>query len=80
MKSVAVANNTLAPIIRHCERERGAKSELHRRLNRVLDEPVTYRSVCRWLEPDEKKRVEPLLGVGLVLISTFKAMARKDGK
>jgi len=64
-----VASEVLDFLIDYAASTRGAEIELAARLSKRIGKPVFRQQVQGWLNPDPKKRIEPKLGVGLLMIS-----------
>lgn len=64
----AVANEALAPLIEHCNKTVGSKAELAKKMSEALDYNVHRQIAEGWVHADPAKRVEPKLGLGLVLL------------
>jgi hypothetical protein len=73
----------LEPIVAFAKDNRGFVSELTRRLARscVTDRPISTMHVGAWLRADPEERVQPRLGMGLILIdAATKLMAEWPGR
>jgi hypothetical protein len=68
------ANTALEPLIEFVRENRGAIQELTDRLSKRTKKKWNRDNVERWLHRDPKKRVQPLLGVGLCLIRECQLM------
>lgn len=68
LDSKDVSNTALAPLIEHCNRVVGSKAELAERMSASLGYKVHRQIAEGWVHPDPAKRVEPKLGLGLVLL------------
>lgn len=59
----------LYPIINYAKDHHGFVSELTRRLTKLCpNRPLATAHVGAWLRHDESQRVQPRLGIGLILI------------
>lgn len=79
MNSTEHANKLLAPIIRRCAAVRGTKSEITRRMAALVSDAPDDASVGRWLDADAKTRVEPSLGIGLLLLEVGREVIAGHG-
>jgi hypothetical protein len=68
LDSKDVSNTALAPLIEHCNKVVGSKAELAERMSTALGYKVHRQIAEGWVHPDPAKRVEPKLGLGLVLL------------
>lgn len=70
----------LRPILKQVKTH-GFVAELVRELNRISKPRVWYRQqIDRYLHPDPAKRIEPLAGIGLVLIEAVRRMNERKQK
>lgn len=69
-----VANAALQFLIDHAAKTRGAEIALAERMTKRTGQQVLRQQVQGWLNPDPEKRIEPKLGVGLMLILEGRAM------
>lgn len=70
MESTEITEKALARIIDYAQSDTGKGTilELSRRLSHRLGDTVHRQQVEKWLHPDLKKRVEPRLGIGILLM------------
>jgi hypothetical protein len=73
-----LAQDILAPLIKHCATNRGALTEVTERFNKGLAEPVRISTIQKWLARDEKKRIEPVGGSLLRLCEVWIAIRQPD--
>lgn len=71
-----VALDAMQPIIDWTRETRGGLSDLHRRVNERLKKEVPRTQFERYFAHDREKRVEPGLGVGLLILDAWKAIQR----
>lgn len=66
-------NDAVSPIIDWCKSERGRKSNFIQAVQAsALPEKLTFNMIAGWLNEDQTKRVQPLLGNGLLVVEVFK--------
>lgn len=66
-------NDAVQPIIAWCKEERGRKSNFIQAVQAsALPEKLTFNMIAGWLNEDQTKRVQPVLGNGLLLVEVFK--------
>lgn len=71
MKKTKQDRSPLAGLIVHCQRERGMKSEVLRRVEAALGRTVTWAQVSGWLHPNAARRVKPSLETGMALLGVW---------
>ena len=69
------ASAMLEPLIRMCREKYGLQADVVRRLNARMAAPVAPVNVSRWLHEDPAMRVEPLMGMGLLLLEVAREIA-----
>ena len=68
MDTTKVSEVALADLIDYCNKTPGAKSELALKMTEAVGYTI-QRQVCEgWMHKDPTKRVEPKLGMGIVLL------------
>ena len=72
-------NRRLGPLIKFVHAKRGNLTLVVKKLNRRTSDPWLRQEVENWLREDPKKRREPLLGVGLVLLDLSEKLLRRNG-
>lgn len=74
------SNRALAPLIKYAQspQGKGTIQELSRRLTKLSGETVYRQQVQNWINPDKDKRVEPKLGIGLLLVAEGSRMIAGD--
>lgn len=73
-----VANRELEPIIRHVRAKKGGVVRMLKALNRRTRKNWQRANLERWLATDPEKRIQPLFGVGLLLVQIGKAIIAED--
>lgn len=68
MKTKRVSDEALQPLIDFVNSEPGRKAELTRRMADELGSPVHRQLVEGWVHPTPDKRVEPRMGLGIILL------------
>jgi hypothetical protein len=63
----ALAADALAPLIAYAAQSRHGVSDITARMNRLGGTQFVRQQVQQWVKSDPKKRVEPRLGVGILL-------------
>jgi len=64
----AASAAALKPLIDFAQKNRGTIITLADILSRRTGQTIFRQSVEKWLHPDAKKRMEPKLGIGLLLL------------
>lgn len=77
VKSTVRANQALQPVIDWCERHYGFKAALVRRYAEKTSSCSQRALVQQWVHPDPKRRVEPKLGAGLLLLEAFRELVEE---
>lgn len=72
----SIADVALASLIKHTNEVVGSKAELTRRMSAALGYSVARQVVDGWVHPDPAKRVEPKLGLGLILLREAAKMTK----
>lgn len=62
------ANEALSALIEAVNGDFGAKTELAQKISAETGQEVPRQRIQLWLHPDPEKRVEPMLGMGLLLL------------
>lgn len=68
------------PIAAHCHRTPGALAELVRQMNEMSGVTWHRQQIETYLQAEPAKRIEPRLGMGLLLRKAFESLNGKDGK
>lgn len=68
MNTTKVSETALAELIIHCNANPGAKSELALKMTEAVGYTIQRQVVEGWMHKDPEKRVEPKLGMGIVLL------------
>lgn len=68
MKTKAVSDTALQPLIDFVNAENGRKAQLARLLGEAMGTEVHRQLVEGWVHPDPNKRVEPRMGLGIILL------------
>lgn len=68
MNTTHVSETALAPLIKYCNENPGAKSELALKMTEAVGYTIQRQVVEGWMHKDPEKRVEPKLGMGIVLM------------
>ena len=76
----AAAEKALRPVRKFLFKEAGNARRLASRLTEVTGEAVYRQSIEGWVHPDPEKRVQPRLGMGLVMLETVKRLEAEDKK
>lgn len=66
--TTSVSNVALGFVIDHASKNRGTAKALRERMSQALGKPVHRQIVEGWLHADPDRRVEPKLGLGLILM------------
>lgn len=74
MKPDELSNAALQPLIDHCEKRAGVSEviKIYKEITGIKPNPADF---YRWLNPDKKERVQPRLGVGLILVEIHKRLS-----
>ena len=64
----------LGPYAAWVNDHRGAAAELARRMSKILNKDIRPPHICRWINKDPDKRVEPSLGYGVLMIDLIRKM------
>lgn len=67
-KTKLVADTALGPLIEHVNKTPGAKADLTRRMEAILGYEIARQVVEGWVHPEPDRRVEPKLGLGIILL------------
>lgn len=78
--TTARANKELEPLIEFAAKNRGTVYEVRRRLCKRTRKTWHADNVAKWLHKDPKKRGQPLLGVGLMLVEIGDEIMRENAK
>jgi hypothetical protein len=72
-KTFALWQEAIQPIVDWCESERGRKSTLIQAVQVAAQpEKLSFNVISNWLNPEAEKRVQPMLGNGLLLLEVFR--------
>ncbi len=63
-----LANDALAPLVAHRRKADRFVTDLTERLSKRTRKKWAIQKVMSWLHPDPKRRHQPLLGAGLLLL------------
>ena len=74
----ALTDSILAPLIKHCTTHQGARKEVAELFNRGLSSKVRITTINKWIQADEKKRIEPAGGSLLRLCEVWQTIRGKD--
>ena len=73
-KEHKLARKRLAPLIALCAAERGARSELQRRLQRLMGRPVAWHQVAKWVAKNADDWKNPSFATGCALLEAQSSM------
>lgn len=73
-----IANEVIGPAIDYAAKNRGTMGALAERLSARLGYKVHRQLVQGWLHPDPERRIEPKLGLGLVILAECRGMMEGD--
>jgi hypothetical protein len=73
-----LADAILTPLIKHCSTHQGARKEVAELFNRGLSSKVRITTINKWIQADEKKRIEPAGGSLLRLLEVWISLRGKD--
>lgn len=76
-KEHKLARKRLAPLIALCASERGARSELQRRLKRIMGREVAWHQVAKWVAKNADDWKNPSFATGCALLEAQKQMCVK---
>lgn len=76
----AAAEKALRPVRKFVFKAAGNARRLAERLTKVTGENVYRQSIEGWIHPDPTKRVQPRLGMGLIMLATVKRLEAEDRK
>ena len=74
----ALTDSILAPLIKHCTTHQGARKEVAELFNKGLSSKVRITTINKWIQADEKKRIEPAGGSLLRLCEVWQTIRGKD--
>lgn len=70
----SVSDLALEPLAKFAKKNPGTKAELARRLSERLGRKVHRQVAEGWTHPEQGKRVEPKLGLGLIILDEAQKM------
>jgi hypothetical protein len=73
-----LADAILAPLIKHCSTHQGARKEVAELFNKGLSSKVRITTINKWIQSDEKKRIEPAGGSLLRLLECWRDIRQPD--
>lgn len=73
-----LADAILTPLIKHCSTHQGARKEVAELFNRGLSSKVRITTINKWIQADEKKRIEPAGGSLLRLCAVWMDLRGPD--
>lgn len=76
----AASAAALKPLIDHAQKHRGTIIELADVMSNRTGQKIYRQSVEKWIHPEADKRIEPKLGIGLILIEEGRKVIEKAVK
>lgn len=74
LETKSVSDDALSFIIDYAQKNRGTVSKLTERMSKAMGRECKRQMVEAWIHPDAERRVEPRLGIGLILIAESRGL------
>ncbi len=78
--TIKLANDALAPLVEHRRKTDRFVTDLTERLSKRTRKKWAIQKVMSWLHPDPKRRHQPLLGAGLLLLEVGRELMAEHEK
>jgi cytochrome c1 len=72
-----LSNQYFQEMIDYCWQNRGAKADVHRRINKLLPEPLPKIQISNWLNANPLERSTPTYPAGVLLLKVWQEMRPK---